>query len=561
MKALWYLSFRSFVNAVNRALGSPRRILGLLFFFAYLFFFLVRPWLVGRPAEPDRPVPVGPVELPALELIENFVFVGFAGLTVLLIMNAVTQRLTFKQADVDVLFPTPISPKVVLLFRMLRDYVWTLILPLFAVLLTLGQARAESNVLFPGFPRPEGLGLMIRLGFISWLLMSLGWVTLTYALSLSVSRSDLTADRNRRILVWTVVTALAAGAVWVVLRLQQVETSVLVTEIARSPIVRIVFFTASFSTMLTMAPVFDSGLAGLFGFVGLVGTVVAGFVLAVRQSDWMYDQAAVRGHASSTIRDLQQRGDMMGVLAEMARQGRVKSGRERWIHRVRVQGALALLWKEALLQTRGLWGLWLLLLLFATVMAVIPALVPSENIDRGVVALFYFLQAMAAFMTVTSVGQMGYIEMLRRVDLQKPLPFRPPMILFYEVLSKSLLSLIACWLGCTVAIVIKPALWSHALAAMVAVPPFAVLLSATLCLITVMFPDVDDPGQRQFRGFVTLIALGVLALPSVGAFAGLMMTGLFPVVVALVSGVLSLALALGIAAWAGQLYAGYNPSE
>ncbi|MFQ3587048.1 MAG: putative ABC exporter domain-containing protein [Fimbriimonadaceae bacterium] len=561
MRALWFLSFRSFVNAVNRALGSPRRILGLLFFLAYLGFFLVRPWIVARPSEPTPPAPDGPIELPALELIENFVFVGFAGLTVLLIVNAVTQRLTFKQADVDVLFPTPISPKVVLLFRMLRDYIWTLLLPLFAVLLTLGQARAESNALFPGFPRPEGLGLMIRFGFVSWLLMSLGWVTLTYALSLSVSRSDLTADRNRRILIWTMVTAFAAGAAWLVFRLQQVEVSVLVTEIARSWVARTVFFTASFSTMLTMAPAFGSVWAGLFGLVGLVGTIGAGFGLAVRQSDWMYDQAAVRGHASSTIRDLQQRGDTMGVLAEMARQGKLKPGRERWIHRVRVQGALSLLWKEALLQTRGLWGLWLALLLFATFLSVLPALVPTDRIDRGVVAMFYFLQAAAAFMTVTSVGQMGYIEMLRRVDLQKPLPFRPATIVFYEVLSKSLLSLVACWLGCTAAIVVKPLLWPHALAAMVAVPPFAVLLSAALCLITVMFPDVDDPGQRQFRGFVTLIALGLLAVPSVGAFAGLMIAGLFPVAVAVLSGALSLALALGVAALAGQLYAGYNPSE
>lgn len=561
MKALWYLSFRSFVNAVNRALASPRRVVGLLFLASYLFFFLVRPWLVGSTAGRPRPSPGGPVELPALELIENYVFVGFVGLTVLLIVNAVTQRLTFKQADVDVLFPTPISPRAVLFFRMLRDYVWTLVLPLFVVLLTLGQARTEANALFPGLPRPEGLGVMIRLGLVSWILMSFGWVTLTYALSLNVSRSDLTADRNRRVLVWTTVALVALGAVWLVFRLQEAEFSVVVAEIARSPAARVVFFTASFSTMLTTAPLFESWVLGLVGATGLVGTVVAGFALAVKQSDWMYDQAAVRGYASSTIRDLQQRGDTMGVLAEMARQGRIKSGRERWVHRVRLQGALALLWKEALLQTRGLWGLWLALLIFATFLAVLPALVPAGRIDRGVVVMFYFLQGVAAFMTVTSVGQMGYMEMLRRVDLQKPLPFRPSMIVFYEVLSKSLLSLVACWVGCAAAMAINPSLWPHAFAAMVAVPPFAVLLSATLCLITVTFPDIDDPGQRQFRSFVTLIALGLLALPSVGAFVGLMLTGLFPPLVALVSGAVSLGLAIGVAAVAGQLYAGYNPTE
>ena len=81
---------------------------------------------------------------------------------------------------------------------------------------------------------------------------------------------------------------------------------------------------------------------------------------------------------------MQQKGDMYGMVAALAREGKVKPGRKSWVHKLRLSGPRALLWKDYFMQTRGMKYMVILMFVFAMFMNVLPALVGSGDLVDGV---------------------------------------------------------------------------------------------------------------------------------------------------------------------------------
>src|SRR5580765_6103787 len=130
MNALIYLTKRTFVNRIKRSFSSPKRLVSLIALSAYWFFLVMRP-MGGPLGSHRRGIPGGPIfDLPPMAVLQAFIFAGFAFLTLILGLSTSVQRLSFKPADVDVLFPTPLDPKRVLVFRFIRDYLLSLLIPL-----------------------------------------------------------------------------------------------------------------------------------------------------------------------------------------------------------------------------------------------------------------------------------------------------------------------------------------------------------------------------------------------------------------------------------------------
>ncbi|MBX3118039.1 MAG: hypothetical protein KF784_03170 [Fimbriimonadaceae bacterium] len=559
MKPLLFLSYKSFLNGLIRAFSSPRRIIGALFFLSYYFFWFIRPTM-GRPMPSSLGGRInGVLEFPPLQIIDALVFGIFALLTMFLMMGTATQTKGFQAADVDILFPTPIHPRIVLVFRMARDYFLTLFLPFLILLLGFQPVRMGWEALFRNMPNPEYSGMAIRLIFLSWILLSMVWISINYALSLAINRSDTQSDRNRKILGWSVGILVVVAFAHIGWEVRQSQSSQELLSIAGSPVLRTIFFTASLATRMTMAAFQANIWNGLAGFGGLLTLIVVAFGYAFQNAGWMYDQAAVRGFKSNTMRDLQRKGDSFAMLAEHARSGKVKAGRARWMFRLRWQGAMAIVWKEIILQVRGLLGLWIGMGLLGLFICLLPVFLPSQEMAQ---AIFYFvMQASAAFMATTALAQTGFIEVLRRVDLQKPLPFKPQATVAYEVLSKALLGSLVCLLSGVVALIIQPSFWSAVLGGLLLMPCFTYLLSSTMFLVIMLFPDVDDASQRQFRGMMMMIGTGILSLPGVVVFGGLWALGVPIWIAGAVAGGACVGIGL-LASWvAGGLYASFNPSE
>jgi hypothetical protein len=558
MRALIFLYLRTFVNSVKRAVSSPTRLLGVLFFFGY-YLLVFSPFTRGSPV-PQSGIPErAKFPFPPLDVIEAVTFGGFVAVTIFMGLGIFTYRGGFKPNDVDVLFPTPLSPKLVLLFRLVRDTLVTLIVPLVFALLVWRPASAGWDMLFRDLPDRAAGDHVIRAAFVAYLLIALAWTSIGYAATLYVHRPD--AGRRRKWGAYAgLILSIALVVGYVVWRLARAEDGQDVLDAAQAPLLRTTMFLATFGTWLSMAPLRgDWGQAAL-GFGALVATIFAAVALALRQHQWVYEQAALQASVGARNRALQQRGDVVGMAVELAKQGRVKVGRQGWIQRWRPVGGAALLWKEAILQWRVSVGLLLMMPAIGIVLMLLPLLLDARTGGRGTGPAVVFMQALAVFIATASVAQAGFLETLRRVDLQKPLPFAPARIVFFEVLAKAALGGATALLGSLITVAVKPELWQWALGAALVMPSLSVLLSGVFFLASVLFPDMDDPTQRGFRGLITMIALIVFCGP-----AGLLFVALATFVpvwlAALPAAAMNLGMALVAAHAGGRLYLSYNPSE
>lgn len=558
MKPLIYLLVRSFVNGVKRAVSSPRRLIGLLFFLGY-YALIFRPAWSGR--GPSKPADLGRFDFPPIALIDATVFGLFVAVTILSALSLFGYRGGFKSADVDVLFPTPVSPKVVLGFRLVRDYLFTLVIPL-VFWIVVPRASSLWTGLFRDVPHPESAGQVGRTGMVSYLLLASAWVSVGYAMSLYFNRPNEATERRRKWVGWGLLALLVlvlGWTAWQASRFQSVEELVRLTD---HPLLRTVFFLATGATLLTTAPLHGDWLQAIAGGAILVGTIVLGVVLAMRQAGWMYEEAAMRADGQTQARDLQRKGDAYGLVAEMARRGKIKAGKKGWIHRVRWNGPAALLWKEYFLQLRTAKSIVLTFFIMAIGFSILTALIPSRpGSSVPKILPFFIFQGALLFICIASIAQSGFLELLRRVDLQKPLPFRPSTIVFFEVAAKSALPTLTAWIGCLAYLVTAPAQWPTIVAAAIVLPAAAIMLSAVYAMTFVLFPDVDDPTQRGFRGLIQMLGILICSAPPVGLFVGLVALDIpYPLAAVPVAG-LNLVIAFAASVVAGHFYASFNPSE
>ena len=568
VRPLAYLLGKTIVNGVKRAVTSPKRIIGLAFFALYYWNLFLRPFERSRPVAFPSGAPR--LALPPVATLDAAVFGVVGAMSLMLMLSVLGYKGGFKASDVDVLFPTPVSPKVVLLFRIARDTLATLILPL--VFLVIGF-RSGSEALAPLFrDYPKQGGDVLRAVFIAYLMVAFVWVCVGYAASLFVNRSDLDSDRYRRRIHWGLGALVASIALFIALRLRADLSLATLIDVAHSPFIRIALAPVTLATWVVMGVFEGRWTTAIGGFAGLVLLVALALRVALTQVGWMYDQAAVRGFDSGpNMRDLQRRGDTMGMQAERARQGKLKHGRiARRIAALRVRGPVALLWKEAILQARGsLSGLIFLGAIFLGMTGLAVWTVShAETLGRrsappvelgGWVVLG--MQGLVVYVLCMASANGGFIEFLRRVDVQKPLPFTPAVTVFWETAAKAIApTLLGALIG-IVGIVIAPVVWVHALAGTILLPSLALLITAVVLLVVVLFPDVEDPTQRAFRGLMMLLGLAICVTPGGGILVLGLANGVSPLVLAPVTFAVNLGIAIGLSALSGGLYANYNPSE
>lgn len=560
VRPLVYLLSRSIANGVKRAVTSPARLIGLAFFCFYYWSVLLRPF--SRPVAPPNLAGMPKFELPPAAVLDATVF-GFVGaMSLMLMAGLLSYRGGFKAADVDVLFPTPVDPRVVLGFRIVRDTLVTLILPLFIGLIGFNSASGTFTAMLRNYPR--GGGDVVRALILAYLLTSFVWVSIGYAASLFVNRSDVQSDRNRKIINGIMTTLVVSVIGYVGLRLKMDLSVETLLDVAHSPFVRIALAPVTLATWAVMGIFEGQWLLALAGFAGLFLIIGAALRVALTQVGWMYDQAAVRGFSTvSNMRDLQRKGDMMAIQAERARMGKLKHGRiARRVSKIKVRGAPALLWKEAILQARGsLSGLVFLGTIFIAMTGFVMYV--SSSADRDAPGWSYLAaQGMMVYVLCMANAQSGFIELLRRVDVQKPLPFSPAQTVFWEVAAKAVAPAILGLVSALIGVVVAPAAWTYAITGMYLTPTLAALLSGVVLLVVVLFPDVEDPTQRMFRGLMLMLGVAICAVPGIAVMlAGTIALKLSPIVVGIPVVAINLGITLALSTVAGGLYANFNPSE
>lgn len=559
MKPLFFLTFRSFVNGLKRSLTSPKRLITTAAILLYYFWWFVRPF-VGSSGRFQRAGLTPRFEFPPLELLDAIVFTGFAGLSLLLALGIFSFRSTFKPADVDVLFPTPISPRFVLLFRIVRDYLATLVLPLFLILFTWKPLQVEQ--LFLRVPHPQSTGYALRALSLGFVLVTTAWVGIGYAVGLYVNRNDRFSESRKRNLglgLAGVFLTVLAYCGYNAMQFQRVGDFV---SFFQQGWLRAFFFTATPATKIVMGPLEGNTGETLFGAGVLVAISGISLYLALKQAPWMYDQAAVRGFGAESVRRLQQRGDVVGVAAEAARQGKGGSRRSGWFQSLNAPGFWALLWKDALIQWRSIRGLILLLMVSGLIFVLLPSVLGTSSMKADTLGYFILImEGFLAFAIASMTSQTGFTELLRRVDLQKPLPFGSQAIVASEVLAKSLPAILIPIFCSLVGLAFTPSAWREVVAGALFYPSLAAVICALVCVIVLLFPEIDDVSQRGFRGLMLMVGLLIAGAPGVLGFVGVAALTKSTIWGALPGALINFAVAFGLTAIGGALYAAFNPSE
>jgi len=560
-RPLIYLTIQSVKNGVVRAVTNIRRLIGLIFFIGYYLFVFIRPF--DHSPTPTMAVPgTGPLKLPAPSVLEPWIFLIFAGLSLLLSISLPAYKSTFRPADVDVLFATPVSPRIVMLWRLARDYALTLLFPLFFIIIGWRGSTAGIQALFTNFPQYGNF--VLRAGSGSWILLALAWTCMGYAVSLFINRSDQESNRNR---IWIYVFAYAPPILALTtfaIQLRQNFSLATATSTLVSPWLKTLFIPATAATEIVMAPLTGNLLLAVGGGTVLVALITVSMRIAFGQAGWMYDQAAARGFDAVEIRNLARKGDRAGLAALRAKSGQIRSrGLSARIARQTVLGPAATLWREAILQVRSgiASNVFFALTMTITLGALAWAAKGSPRTGPFIGYIFLGFQVFSMLLMGLSLTQQGFIETLRRVDVLKPLPFTPSKTVFYEIVSKSVLNpIISCVMSLAL-IPIAPILAPEVLANFIFLPTVSIIVSSAAFLVTILFPDIDDPTQRGFRSIVTMLAIVITVAPGLLVAAGILALHLSVFIAATIAGLINLGIAVGIAAISGGLYAHYNPSE
>lgn len=560
LRPLLFLTYKSLINGLKRSVTSPKRLVTTLAIILYYFWWFIRPLMTSR-ASFGGVEGVGKYPFPPLQILDAFVFAAFAGLSLILTFGLFGYRSAFKPADVDVLFPTPVSPRVVLLFRIVRDYFGTLLIPIFLTLLAWKPLQIES--LFHDVPHPQSAGYAFRALGLGFVLVTATWVAMGYALSLYVNRNDARSELRKRLVGWGIALLCLTVVVITIRAAIGFESMGDFVNFTQQPWLRVFFFTATPAAKIVMGPLDGNAGEVVLGVSSLVAISSLCLYMALRQAAWMYDQAAVRGFGAESMRQLQRKGDYMGLMAESARRGKIKARKPGWFQSLRWKGFWALVWKDALIQWRSVRGMILIFILMGLVMVVVPRASGSGSgrHEEAVGYLVLTMMGFVSFMVATLTSQSGFTELLRRVDLQKPLPFGPQTIVMSEVLSKALPAILVPLFCAIVGLALYPAAWREVVAGAIFFPALGTVIAALVCCIVLLFPEIDDVSQRGFRGLVMLLGLLMAGAPGVGLFILITVLTKSTIIGSIPGAVLSLLVAAGLTAIGGSLYASFNPTE
>ncbi|MEW5883714.1 MAG: putative ABC exporter domain-containing protein [Armatimonadota bacterium] len=553
MNALWWLTGRVLVNSVRRALQSPTRLIGVLFLVAWWFSIVganfFRYERRGAGAIEALPSEVYPI----LRLV---VIGGFLVVLVLRLLMSFRPPGNYQGADADVLFSTPVNPKAVLLHRFVIDYVFTLLFPLIVLLFGGRQTWRGFEFLARGVENPALVG---RMALGAFLLLSLFGVAASYAIGLAINRDTPGGRRARR---WFAILLGAAGAYLLGAAAGAVRSEdslAAFLALADSWFARVLLFPVTAAADMALGLAEGRAADAWLGLGVLVGGSAALIWAARRQAAWLYDMAARQIGGVQARREAQQRGDMFSIYGLYARQGKLKPRRPPFIYGWRAKGAWAIVWREAVLQTRAFGAMMLMMLVVLAFLSALPFIAEDE---RNAGAVFFLpVHLLMVFSFALAVAQGGFLETLRRTDVQKPLPFSMSTLCLMDILGKSLLPAV---MGVASGLMLLVGMWrtpDYGLAALLSFPALACAVVAVQLIVILNFPHVDDPTQRGFRGMVQFLAGAIAVGPSVVVAIIFALLDI-PLTFAAVLSLLFSAGVVGVsAAVCGPLYARFNPAD
>jgi hypothetical protein len=554
MKPLAFLTIRLVANSFRRAIQSPTRILGVLMIVGW--------WLMvvmgNFSGSGYRGLPAGTQAIPLPP--EKVLYAAAFGLFLLVFLfRSITMFSVpgiYRSADADVLFPTPVRPANVLMHRFVIDYLLSLIVPLILVLFSGRRGMESVQLLFKNLPEGHAAASTGRFVFAAFLLLALFAASMSYAVGLAINRDTDSSRAARRFVALLLVGTVGAVALAVGLAIRSGDAWGRLVEIPNQPGVRLILYPVAAAADFALSPLYAEWGKAAVALVVLVIGSASLLYLAVRQANALYDMAARASATSQLVRDAKTRGDQMALVLKAAREGKLKPRTWQWLSGLRPTGLRALLWREGVLTLRTNVAMFAMFTVTTLALGLLPV---ADESGKAAVAVM-LVQSFMLVAVAMVFGQSGFVETLRRVDVQKPLPFSPYAVCAMECAGKAIPAILLGWLAALLLLLVAPASWPLVIGMWLGFPTIALLVVSVQLLVILLFPDTEDPTQAAFRGLMQFLGAVVASVPGFLSAVGL--SFLLPAPVAgVIGGVVNLVVFAVVLAFAAPLYSGYNPSE
>lgn len=541
---LIYLAAHQMVNTLRKTATSARRLVSYLVIAGYFVFVMVQMMTVfGDTA-------AGPTGLVTVPQAVGLAFIAFSALWLINIMTITSGLNPIAMAEVEVLFPSPIDPRRVLRYKIIRGMVSNLLLPiLFRAMYAVEMLRHPSSLHLAG----TSLSVVIDLALAVYVLMVAAAQVWSHAFSLRFKRDVPGAPKLLIWITYGLYTIFGVALILVAILVRLDGVSVLY-KLGSIPYLEVVFFPAVVAQRLVLAPITGWGM-GLAALLFFIGFFALGWRLAMEQVGWLYDIDSQRGAKWGAIIDAMRKGNTAGLIQSMAQSGKIKARGQGLADRIRVQGLMSFVWREIILFMRQRQPMGAFLLILAACYTAFPFIFFKGHGGHALGAVIAILGAQVAGVVYASLMnvQTGVAYFLQLTDLLKPLGFSARQIVFIEMVSKG-------WIGATIVplvslvmIFVRPACLPYAAPLLLFAPPISFLMAGSHLFSYLVMPDRTDMAQRTLRGFVSLPVM----LVSFGIPAGFMALGWFalgPTVGGILGGVAGYGTAFLLAAWAAKLY-------
>lgn len=543
---------------MKRTLKSPGRILSLLFFLGYNGWLFGRLFIGGRANARTTgldQLPKFDFTAPTVPAVSGVVFLLFAALVCMNVLGLGGFRAHFRAPDADVLFPTPVSPKVVVAWRVVSDTMLRMLFPLLFAGIALTRGRDSLGTLRAAEYFPAAL----KLAVVGYLLLAVGFALWGWGISLwGFSPRNV----QRRTLAWifggqVAYIAIGVAAGYIVFRNSPGFDTVV--SFANHPAVRAYFFPAHVAERFAMGVADGGYLSTLLGLAGLLAFAGLGSALAMRFAPNLYEQAALRAYQVKDVGTrARQEGSSYSATLSRAERGSQGLGFTLWLYKWRAQGTWAVLWKESLLAMR----VGFVQAIVSTLVGVVATvLIARYAPDRAAAIFGPVLCALGPIFASPSTRATVLPEALARLDLVKPLPFTSRQLLVWDAMARSLVPLAVSLPIPIVAAVTGVTPIPTAFLAWLTGAVYAVTVAVAFLPVAILQPDARDPAQASVRGlaaslvFLPLSGLAV-APPVLAAIARI------PVWVGLLASIVALAaVTAGIALLAASMYDRFNPAD
>lgn len=484
---------------------SPGRLIALIVSFSYLFFLVPRIFVLdgSRVQLPEELIGIGAVG----QEIGQYVFLGFAALAILQLMQIASGGILMRSSDVDCLFPLPIRPAIPMALTLLRTYGMTLASSIVIILIFRESITMAISEIGSQTGQPGSVASMIGFGALAYVLLFLGLIGATQTIAIWLFRDR--PDRLwRRKLVGSlaILIAVTIGA-YIFAGLSDIDNLVFKLN---SPVMQAILFPATLASWLTVWPLVE----GTRGAIGLFGSLIFAVVMnvtAFAQARYLYEATAMQAGARESRKSTQSKGDFYVATAKMfgAKQ---KKWKPSWFFKMSGVG-IVLAALQMLLLTRT----WLKYLLIALNLVFIPmyillgrevALMISEGdeILLFMAGIFFFVFVHMAHL------QGGAIETVRRFDLIKTLPVSNRELLLTDCLGKSLVAIFFGILVVFFGTVFVPTFAGTHIAVGLNISSLVFFMAALSLAAQIALPDDEDAAQRALRAMVVLLGIGAVGL-------------------------------------------------